>query len=68
MAFDQIQYQTQYNKTHYKRLQLVIPKGAKADIQKTADDYGVSLTQLAISAIEQKYGVSLTESKPDFNG
>jgi hypothetical protein len=68
VAFDKLEYNAQYTKTHYERITLTIPKGTKAVVKQMAGDYGVSMTQLALSAIEQKYGVSLTESKTDFNG
>lgn len=67
VAFDKLEYDSQYIKTHYHRTPFVVPKGAKAELQQAADDRGVSMTQLILSAIEQKYGVSLTESKTDFN-
>lgn len=50
--FDQIKYQTAYNKEHYDTLGLMLPKGMKSVIKDYAKSAGVSVTKYVVEAIE----------------
>lgn len=52
--FDQIRYQNEYKKNTYDRIELVIPKGAKAVIKAKAAAAGTSVNEFVYSAVKEK--------------
>lgn len=52
--FNQIKYQQEYNKTHYDRLEISIPKGQKAIVQEKAKIAGQSMKEYVMQAIRER--------------
>ena len=52
--FNQIKYQQQYNKEHYDRIEIVVPKGQKAIIRESAKAKGMSVSAYIGEAIKEK--------------
>ena len=62
MSYDAI---NKYNREHYEKIALRVPKGKKAIIENLAKLTGLSINALILSAVEEKYGVNLvTKAKP----
>lgn len=59
MAFDKKQYDLEYRNQHYCKTGIRLPHGCKADVAQMAADYGLSMTEFALRAVEQKYNVKL---------
>ena len=52
--FDQVQYQNEYKKKNYDRMELLVPKGEKAVIKEKAAAVGQSLNEFVYSAVKEK--------------
>ena len=62
MSYDAI---NKYNREHYEKIAVRVPKGKKAIIENLANLTGLSINALILSAVEEKYGVNLvTKAKP----
>ncbi|SFA76043.1 hypothetical protein [Selenomonas ruminantium] len=48
-----LEYIADYNKAAYDRVELKIVKGAKAQYKAVADAYGLSLTALFVTAVDE---------------
>ncbi len=59
MAFDQIKYNNDYTRTHYKRLSVLIPQDKAAALQSLAQQKGKSMNQLIVDALEGFYQIDL---------
>ena len=52
--FNQIKYMNEFNKEHYDRYSLMLPKGMKEKLRQYAQDNGhKSVTALIIAALEE---------------
>ena len=51
-----------YNEKSYDRIQLVVKKGRKAEIQAAAEKQGESLNAYVIGAVERRMKTELEES------
>lgn len=49
-----------YQKSHYDFLQLKMPKGAKEQLKRLADEQGVPMSRYILEAVEQRSGLKLT--------
>ena len=56
MSYDAI---NKYNREHYEKIAVRVPKGKKAIIENLAQLTGLSINTLILSAVEEKYGVNL---------
>lgn len=54
--FNQIAYQTEFNKRNYDRIEIKVPKGRKAVIVEAATAAGQSVTEFISQAIDEKMG------------
>lgn len=52
--FDQVQYQNEYKKKNYDRMELLVPKGEKAVIKQKAAAVGQSVNEFVYSAVKEK--------------
>lgn len=53
-------YIDDYQKENYDRITFKVPKGKKQELQGLAEDENVSLTQLIVSSVEDKYLIDLS--------
>lgn len=53
MAFDQIKYQTKYNKEKYDQVVIMVPKGGKAAIKNIAKRKGKSVSEYVRDLIRE---------------
>ena len=60
--FNQIAYQTEFNKRNYDRIEIKVPKGRKAVIVAAATAAGQSVTEFISQAIDEKMGSGGQES------
>lgn len=51
-TFDQIKYQTEYNKQHYDSITIMIPKGMRDQIKEYAKAENLSVTKYILKTIE----------------
>lgn len=61
MGFDQIKYNNEYNKANYAKVTALIPKHKQVLVKRTAEQYGISVSQLIIRALEAQYGIDLSK-------
>lgn len=54
--FNQIAYQSEYNKMNYDRIEIKVPKGKKAVIKETAKAAGQSVNEFINQAIDERMG------------
>lgn len=47
------QYNDEYKKTHYDRINVLLPKGKKAEISAIASANGLSMAKFVLNAIEE---------------
>lgn len=59
LAFDQIKYNTEYSKSHYKTIRVVVPLERAFVLKEIANQTGKSVSQSIIDAIEYYYNVDL---------
>ena len=52
--FNQFKYQQQYNKEHYDRIEIVVPKGQRAIIRENAKAKGMSVSAYIGEAVKEK--------------
>lgn len=52
--FDQIKYQNDYKRKNYDRMELLVPKGEKAEIKMIAKSLGKSVNEFVYSAVKEK--------------
>ena len=50
--FNQIKYQTEYNKQHYDSLTIMIPKGMRGQVREYAKAENLSVTKYILKIIE----------------
>ena len=61
MAFDSNAYKNGYRRDMYDAIQLMLPKGKKAIVQKCANAEGESLNKFIIGCIEKSTGLDLSK-------
>lgn len=59
--FDQSKYIQDYVKQKYDRIPLQVPRGGRDVLKRIADEHGISINKLVISAIEKIYCIKLTK-------
>ena len=52
--FNQIKYQNDYKRKNYDRMELLVPKGEKAEIKEIAKSLGKSVNEFVYSAVKEK--------------
>ena len=52
--FNQIKYQNDYKRKNYDRMELLVPKGEKAEIKEIAKYLGKSVNEFVYSAVKEK--------------
>jgi len=52
--FDSVKYRNQFEREHYDRLTILVPKGKKEVIKKAAADSGMSMSELIMDALSAK--------------
>lgn len=52
--FNQIKYQNDYKRKNYDRMELLVPKGEKAEIKEVAKSLGKSVNEFVYSAVKEK--------------
>ncbi len=52
--FNQIKYQNDYKRKNYDRMELLVPKGEKAEIKEMAKSLGKSVNEFVYSAVKEK--------------
>ena len=57
MSYDAI---NKYNREHYEKVAVRVPKGRKTILENLAKMTGMSINTLILNAVEEKYGVNLT--------
>ena len=60
MGFDQDKYKKEFQKQNYGRIEVIVPKGKKAELQDYAKCNGVSLNKLILQALEEKTQIDLS--------
>lgn len=55
MAFDLVDYKTEYTKTHYDIIKAELPKGYKDKLKKLASENGMSMAAYIRCLIDEKY-------------
>ncbi len=63
MGFDSTKYKNKFQIQNYDRLNIILRKGAKAEIKVFAESRNLSVNALVIQAIEKTYGLNLTDKK-----
>lgn len=53
MAFDQYKYIDGYNREHYDRISVRVPKGVKAEWQEAAKGKGLSMSEMIARAVDE---------------
>lgn len=61
MAFDQIKYNNEYNKSNYDTIRALVPKGRGKEIKDFAKANGESVSTLIVRALESCYGLDLSK-------
>lgn len=64
MGFDKKKYNNKYEKEHYDRISVTLPKGGKQFLKEYAEGNNVSIAKLVSDAIEQYCNVDFSN---DFN-
>lgn len=54
-------YIAEYKRENYDRVAFLVPKGKKQVIKAYADQHGESMAKIIIAALEQCYGLNLTD-------
>ena len=52
--FDAIKYQNDFNKRHYDRIVIMVPKGMKDKLKAFCKEQGFSMNEFIISAVKEK--------------
>ena len=52
--FDAIKYQNDFNKRHYDRIVIMVPKGKKDELKTFCKEQGFSMNEFIISAVREK--------------
>lgn len=52
--FNQTKYQNDYKRKNYDRMELLVPKGEKAEIKEIAKSLGKSVNEFVYSAVKEK--------------
>lgn len=52
--FNQFKYQHEYNKANYDRVEIIMPKGKKAEVREIAKAAGQSVSEYVNQAIEER--------------
>ena len=60
MAFNKTEYVTSYKRKNLERIPIEVPKGKRKILKETASKYSLSVNQLVLGAVEEKYGIDLT--------
>ena len=50
--FNKTEYDNRYQREHYDRINLIVPKGLKEEIKKAAESKGMNMSRYIISLIE----------------
>jgi uncharacterized protein (DUF1778 family) len=54
--FDPVKYRQGYDREHYERVNLSLPKGSKQIIQDRAKAYGLSTSQYVMNLVQEEIG------------
>ena len=63
MAFDQVEYNSEYKRKNYDKIRVFVRKGAKAVLKDIAKRNNTSLNKLILQAVEEEYNIDLTTKK-----
>ena len=63
--FDKKAYDMQYIKNSCDVINILLPKGKKAELKELAQKNGKSLSKLIIEAIEKQYSIQLARKKSE---
>lgn len=61
MAFDQIHYIAEYNKSNYDVIRALVPKGRGKDVKAYAKAQGKSVSQVIVEALEAHCKLDLSK-------
>ena len=59
MSKTETQYKNAYNKSHYDRVKIFFPIDSKEKIKAEAAKRGLSVNELIVRALEEKYNLNL---------
>lgn len=61
--FDKIKYQNEFNKANYDRIEIVVPKGKKAELKEIIKASGQSMSEYINQAINERIEKEITLSQ-----